>query len=97
MSSDYLNSEAMAVSLTRDFQVPPDGWTGQRMDTFDNARNSAVILRADNVKSILLVTSSTHMLRATREFLAAGLEVTPAPVHVLGPRSRHRYCRHPKR
>jgi uncharacterized SAM-binding protein YcdF (DUF218 family) len=37
--------------------------------------------------SILLVTSSTHMLRATREFLATGLQVTAAPVHVLGRRS----------
>ncbi len=26
------------------------------------------------------------MLRATREFLATGLQVTPAPVHVLIPR-----------
>jgi uncharacterized SAM-binding protein YcdF (DUF218 family) len=41
------------------------------------------MLRADHVNSILLVTSTTHMLRAAREFSATGLAVTAAPVHVL--------------
>jgi uncharacterized SAM-binding protein YcdF (DUF218 family) len=86
-SSDYGNAEAMAVSLSRDFQVPPRWVEWQSLDTFENARNSAVILRAANVNSILLVTSSPHMLRATREFRATGLNVTPAPVHVVGPHS----------
>ncbi len=77
------NARAMAVSLTRDFQVPPRWVDWRAHDTFENARNAATLLRIDNVHSILLVTSDTHMLRATREFLATGLQVTPAPVHVL--------------
>jgi uncharacterized SAM-binding protein YcdF (DUF218 family) len=77
------NAVAMAVSLKRDFQVTPRWVDWRAHDTFENARNCAILLRADHVNSILLVTSDVHMLRATREFLATGLQVTPAPVHVL--------------
>jgi uncharacterized SAM-binding protein YcdF (DUF218 family) len=85
VSSDYYNAASMAVSLERDFQVPARWVEWTSLDTFENARNSAVILRANHVNSILLVTSSSHMLRATREFQATGLNVSPAPVHVTGP------------
>ena len=44
---------------------------------------AARMLRADHVNSILLVTSTTHMLRAVREFTATGLAVTAAPDMVL--------------
>jgi uncharacterized SAM-binding protein YcdF (DUF218 family) len=87
VTSDPANVWAMTASLGRDFQAPPRWVDWRSHDTFDNARNSAGILRASGVHSILLVTSSNHMLRATREFLATGLQVTPAPVDVLGPRA----------
>ena len=83
VTSDPMNAHAMAVSLTRDFQMPPHWVDTNAHDTFENARNTARILRADHVNSILLVTSTTHILRATREFTAAGLAVTPAPDQVL--------------
>lgn len=86
VTSDPGNVLAMAVSLTRDFQVPPRWVDWRSHDTFENARNSAAMLRADGFNSILLVTSTTHMLRAVREFSAAGLTVTAAPVHVLARR-----------
>jgi uncharacterized SAM-binding protein YcdF (DUF218 family) len=86
VTSDPGNALQMAVSLRRDFQVPPRWVEWHSRDTYDNARNSAAMLHADNVHSILLVTSSAHMLRAMREFLATGLQVTAAPVHVLGRR-----------
>jgi uncharacterized SAM-binding protein YcdF (DUF218 family) len=82
VTSDYWNARAMAVSLTRDFQVPPHWVESGSYDTYDNARNSAPMLRADHVNSVLLVTSATHMLRAMREFTATGLEVTAAPVQL---------------
>ncbi len=84
ITSDPGNVWTMAVSLRRDFQAPPRWVDLKSHDTFENARNSAAVLRANNVSSILLVTSSTHMLRSMREFLATGLQVTAAPVHVLG-------------
>jgi uncharacterized SAM-binding protein YcdF (DUF218 family) len=86
VTSNSSNTWEMVASLTRDFQVSPHWVDWRSRDTFANARNSAVMLRAAGVHSILLVTSSTHMLRAMREFLATGLQVTAAPVHVMGPR-----------
>jgi uncharacterized SAM-binding protein YcdF (DUF218 family) len=82
VTSDFRNVHAMAVSLTRDFQTPPRWVEYRSFDTFDNARNSVAMLRADHVHAILLVTSSTHMRRAMGEFIAAGIAVTAAPVHV---------------
>ena len=85
VSSIGENTRTMSASLSRDFQVRPRWVDLKSHDTFENARNSALLLRADHVNSILLVTSASHMTRATREFLATGLQVTPAPVHVLAP------------
>jgi uncharacterized SAM-binding protein YcdF (DUF218 family) len=82
VTSNPENAYAMAVSLTRDFQISPHWVDSKARDTFENARNSAALLRADHVNSILLVTSTTHMVRAAREFSAAGLAVTAAPVQV---------------
>jgi uncharacterized SAM-binding protein YcdF (DUF218 family) len=87
VTSDPGNAWTMVASLNRDFQVAPRWVDWRSRDTYDNARNSAPMLRAAGVHSILLVTSSTHMLRARREFLATGLQVTAAPVHVLGGRA----------
>jgi uncharacterized SAM-binding protein YcdF (DUF218 family) len=82
VTSDPPNVRAMAVALARDFQMPPRWVDSNSHDTFENARNSAALLRADHVTSILLVTSSTHMVRALREFAATGLAVTAAPVQL---------------
>jgi uncharacterized SAM-binding protein YcdF (DUF218 family) len=83
VTSDPMNARAMAVSLTRDFRMPPRWVEASSHDTYENARNTAHLLRADNVTSVLLVTSTTHMLRSMREFTATGLAVTAAPVQVL--------------
>jgi uncharacterized SAM-binding protein YcdF (DUF218 family) len=87
VTSAPANVAAMSVSLARDFQAPPRWVDRNSHDTFENARNSATMLRAADVNSILLVTSSNHMLRATREFLATGLQVTAAPIHMVGRRT----------
>jgi uncharacterized SAM-binding protein YcdF (DUF218 family) len=86
LTSDPSNVYSMAVSLSRDFQIRPRWVDWRSRDTFDNARNSAIMLRAGHVSSILLATSSTHMVRAARELSATGLAVTAAPVQVLADR-----------
>jgi uncharacterized SAM-binding protein YcdF (DUF218 family) len=86
VTSDWVNARLMAVSLTRDFQMPPHWVDANSHDTFENARNSAAMLRADHVNAVLLVTSAVHMVRAAREFSAAGLAVTAAPVQMLAQR-----------
>ncbi len=69
----------MRDSLTQDFQVPVR-WTEDRSrDTWQNARDSAVILRAAGIDSIYLVTHSWHERRALIAFAGTGIAVTAAP------------------
>ncbi len=78
---------AMRATLQQNFGLDTRWEDTQSYDTFDNARNSARLLRPAGVQRIILVTSTQHIWRATREFTAAGLSVTPAPVGVVAPRS----------
>jgi len=77
---------AMSVSLSRSFGVTPRWVENHSRDTFDNARYSARMLFAEHITRIVLVTSSTHLWRATQEFQSAGFEVVPAPADVWAPR-----------
>jgi uncharacterized SAM-binding protein YcdF (DUF218 family) len=77
---------AMQTSLTRDFQVPARWVESQSRDTFENARFTAQMLEPEGVQRIILITSSTHLWRATHEFEDAGFQVVPAPQGVLAPR-----------
>jgi uncharacterized SAM-binding protein YcdF (DUF218 family) len=86
LSGAPTESRTMGVSLTRDFGVRPQWLENKSRDTYENARFSARILRAVGIKRIILVTSATHLWRATHEFEQAGFEVTPAPSGVWAPR-----------
>lgn len=73
-------AEAMRATLIRNLDITPRWVEARSGDTFDNARFSARLLRADHVTRIVLVTTGTHEWRAVHEFMAAGLQVVPAPV-----------------
>jgi uncharacterized SAM-binding protein YcdF (DUF218 family) len=63
-------------------------WVEQRSrDTAQNARLTQALLAADGVKQIALVTNAWHMPRALGDFSATGLQVTPAPMGFVTPRS----------
>jgi len=47
--------------------------------TYENARNTAALLRGEGRRTILLVTSPAHMPRAAASFEKQGLRVIPAP------------------
>lgn len=47
--------------------------------TYENARNSAALLRHEGRHTVLLVTSAAHMPRAAASFERQGLRVIPAP------------------
>jgi uncharacterized SAM-binding protein YcdF (DUF218 family) len=82
-------AEAMRATLMRSFNITPR-WVDTRSgDTFDNARFSARLLRADHVSRIILVTTGMHEWRAVHEFMAAGLQVVPAPVGNRIPQQLH--------
>jgi uncharacterized SAM-binding protein YcdF (DUF218 family) len=77
---------AMRASLVRNFGLEPRWFDDRSYDTFDNARNSALLLQADGIRRIVLVTSATHIWRAAHEFSAVGLDVVPAPCGMLSTR-----------
>jgi len=49
------------------------------MNTHENARNSAAMLKADGLSDVLLVTSAIHMRRAAACFRHEGIAVSPVP------------------
>ena len=77
---------AMQVSLARDFGVRTKWVDDQAKDTYDNAHDSARILRLAGITHVALVTSDVQLWRAAHEFESAGLGVVPAPVDVWAPR-----------
>jgi uncharacterized SAM-binding protein YcdF (DUF218 family) len=88
VTGNGIEAEAMSATLARNFGIEARWIEARAYDTFDNARNSAQLLRADGVQRIILVTSATHLWRAAHEFSATGLEVVPAPVGMLAERDR---------
>ena len=76
----------MQVSLSRDFGVQAKWVDEAAKDTYDNAQDSARMLRAAGITRVVLVTSDTHLWRAAHEYEAAGLSVTPAPAGIWAPR-----------
>ncbi len=73
---------AMRASLLRDFGVTPRWVDARSHDTYENAHYAAHLLRADRITTIILVSGSTHVWRATHEFSSVGLQVVPAPVGI---------------
>jgi uncharacterized SAM-binding protein YcdF (DUF218 family) len=69
----------MAQSLKDDFQTPPRWVESKSFDTWENARFSADILRADGITSVYVVTHAWHMRRALLAFQDTGLTVSAAP------------------
>jgi len=82
-SSD--EAEAMRVTLSRNFGITARWVENRSGDTFENARFSARLLRADHIDNIILVTTATHEWRSVQEFTGAGLRVTAAPVATAAP------------
>jgi uncharacterized SAM-binding protein YcdF (DUF218 family) len=67
--------------LLREWGVPPEALLleKQSLDTHQNALFSYAILHARGVQRILLVTSASHMTRATAAFQKAGFTVISSP------------------
>ncbi len=72
----------MTGSMAEDFATPVHWAEDRSGDTWQNARESAAILRAQGIDSIYLVTHAWHMRRALLAFRHAGLRAVPAPVQI---------------
>jgi uncharacterized SAM-binding protein YcdF (DUF218 family) len=77
---------AMHSTLQQVFGIEARWIDSQAYDTFENARNSAALLKAAGIHRIVLVTHATHMRRSVHEFTDAGFDVIPAPVGMLADR-----------
>jgi uncharacterized SAM-binding protein YcdF (DUF218 family) len=82
-----IEASAMQATLQRNYGIDPRWVDDQAYDTYQNANDSARLLKADGVHRIVLVTHGTHMRRAAREFIDAGLDVVPAPVGIFAKRN----------
>ena len=71
--------EVMARSLPADFGVPVRWTERNSRDTWENARDSAALLRQAGIGSAYVVTHPWHMRRALIAFARFGIAVTPAP------------------
>ena len=78
----------MDESLTDDFLTPPRWVEAKSVDTWENARFSADILRAEGITSVYVVTHAWHMRRAILAFQESALPLRPFPLHGRSPRSR---------
>lgn len=75
-------ASVMADSLRDDFGVAAR-WTEDRsQNTFENAANSAVMLRANGIARVYLVTHAWHMRRSELAFRKVGIETVAVPVGI---------------
>ena len=70
----------MARSLREDFGVEARWVESRSLDTWENARDSAALLRPDGIRTVLVVTHAWHMRRSLLAFRQSGLVAVPAPV-----------------
>ncbi len=70
----------MARSLREDFGVKVRWVESRSLDTWENARDSAALLRPDGIRTVLVVTHAWHMRRSLLAFRQSGLVAVPAPV-----------------
>lgn len=70
---------SMARALREDFRTPVTWIEDNSETTAENASRSRVILQANGIRRILLVTDAMHMARSEAVFRAVGLQVIAAP------------------
>jgi uncharacterized SAM-binding protein YcdF (DUF218 family) len=70
----------MVDSMDHDFGVPVRWQETRSQDTWDNARDTAAILRGAGITRVFVVTHAWHMRRALVAFRRAGMDPVPAPV-----------------
>lgn len=70
----------MAANLAQVLNLPPRWLEETSRDTWENARNSADILKANGIRSVYLVSHGWHLRRATIAFHHFGITVTAVSV-----------------
>ncbi|MDR0807369.1 MAG: envelope biogenesis factor ElyC [Enterobacteriaceae bacterium] len=81
--SNPLSNAKVASMVAESLGVPQQDIIilSQPKDTIEEAQAVAAIIKENNQKTMLLVTSANHLPRAMRIFQAAGLNPIPAPAN----------------
>lgn len=74
-------AELMDRALRQAFNIAPAWLETRSRSTAENARYSAVMLKTQDIDTVVLVTHAVHMPRAAGSCRRAGLTVIPAPTH----------------
>lgn len=80
-----LKSEAslMAAVLREEFYIPVQWMETRSRNTAENANYAHIILSQEKISRILLITNTSHMVRAVEQFERVGFKVIPAPTVFL--------------
>lgn len=73
-------AELMQQALAQDYRLAANWRETHSRNTFENALESAELLRAANIGHVILVTHGYHMRRAIWSFEQMGVTVTAAPM-----------------
>ena len=83
----YLKQFAIRYGIPEEKIIIDD----QSRNTFENARNTAVLMKDHNLTTALLITSAFHMPRAELCFIKQGLSCDTYPVDFLRPSPENDY------
>ena len=78
----------MAKVLEQDFGIKPKWIESKARNTFENATDSAAILKTAGIRTIAVVTQAWHMPRTIWSFDHMGLHAIPAPADRTAIRSQ---------
>ncbi|MDR1463403.1 MAG: YdcF family protein [Azoarcus sp.] len=76
----------MKAVLEDEFKIPVTWVEDAALDTRQNARNSAALLKPAGIGRVVLVTHAVHMRRSQAEFASQGLDTVAAPTAWLSSR-----------
>lgn len=81
LGAQYSPSEAevMKKVIESDYALPVRWIETQSHTTYENAKYTSQILKAEGIESVYLVTHALHMKRSVMSFEKFGLTVIPAP------------------
>lgn len=82
VTGNHREAFAMRRSLEEDLKVPVRWTESESRNTRENADFTAKMLKPEKIDRILLVTSSTHLVRAVADFKDAGFEISPVPAEM---------------
>jgi uncharacterized SAM-binding protein YcdF (DUF218 family) len=77
-------AQVMADVLAKEYGVPARWVEKRSRHTGENATFSAALLKAEQIKKVVLVTHASHMRRALAHCEAAGLFCYAAPIDSMG-------------